>query len=306
MASPRAAAASTTRTTLGCSVAHRRHGRIADCRGDELPRRRCCRPLAVVPSSAKGSIPPHRCRHHGVRARQRWVSRGRERPSDIDRSFTEGDSRVLTVPAPTRPQRRTGSRVPPSTPADVATRLGVDPAVGLSADEATPVGSREHGANELAAAPQVPGVEAVPRPVQRPAHPHPHRRRRRGVRRVGRAEDAAGGASPWCSSTQSSASCRRTEPRRRSTRCAACSSSQARVRRDGELHNVDTAQLVPGDIVLVEAGDRIPADGRLLTASTPGDRGGRAHRREQPAREVHRRPSTATTSRSATAWAWRS
>ncbi|MCB0979604.1 MAG: cation-transporting P-type ATPase, partial [Ilumatobacter sp.] len=34
--------------------------------------------------------------------------------------------------------------------------------------------------------------------------------------------------------------------------------SQARVRRDGETHAVDTAALVPGDIVLVEAGDRVP------------------------------------------------
>ena len=40
-----------------------------------------------------------------------------------------------------------------------------------------------------------------------------------------------------------------------------------RVRREGGLHNLPTAELVPGDIVLVEAGDRIPADGRLLSAS---------------------------------------
>ncbi|MDP2291549.1 MAG: HAD-IC family P-type ATPase [Actinomycetota bacterium] len=43
--------------------------------------------------------------------------------------------------------------------------------------------------------------------------------------------------------------------------------SQARVRRDGQLRYVDTSELVPGDIVLVEAGDRIPADGRLLTVT---------------------------------------
>ncbi len=43
--------------------------------------------------------------------------------------------------------------------------------------------------------------------------------------------------------------------------------THARVRRDGELQNVATAALVPGDIVAVEAGDRIPADGRLLVAS---------------------------------------
>ncbi|MFM8528141.1 MAG: cation-translocating P-type ATPase, partial [Ilumatobacteraceae bacterium] len=43
--------------------------------------------------------------------------------------------------------------------------------------------------------------------------------------------------------------------------------SRARVRRDGELRYIDARELVPGDIVLVEAGDRVPADGRLLTAT---------------------------------------
>ncbi len=43
--------------------------------------------------------------------------------------------------------------------------------------------------------------------------------------------------------------------------------AQARVRRDGTTRYVGTAELVPGDIVLVEAGDRIPADGRLLVAT---------------------------------------
>ncbi|MEU4428806.1 HAD-IC family P-type ATPase [Actinoplanes sp. NPDC024001] len=40
----------------------------------------------------------------------------------------------------------------------------------------------------------------------------------------------------------------------------------ARVRRDQQVVQVDAAELVPGDVVLVEAGDRVPADGRLLTA----------------------------------------
>ncbi len=43
--------------------------------------------------------------------------------------------------------------------------------------------------------------------------------------------------------------------------------SRARVRRGGELMYVDSVALVPGDIVLLEAGDRVPADGILLTAS---------------------------------------
>jgi Ca2+-transporting ATPase len=42
--------------------------------------------------------------------------------------------------------------------------------------------------------------------------------------------------------------------------------ARARVRRDGQVSEVDAAQLVPGDIVLLEAGDRVPADGRLLAA----------------------------------------
>lgn len=41
-------------------------------------------------------------------------------------------------------------------------------------------------------------------------------------------------------------------------------SPSARVRRDGEVVVVDAAMLVPGDIVLLEQGDYIPADGRLI------------------------------------------
>ena len=40
----------------------------------------------------------------------------------------------------------------------------------------------------------------------------------------------------------------------------------ARVRRGGRVSDLDATQLVPGDIVLLEAGDRVPADGRLLIA----------------------------------------
>jgi P-type Ca2+ transporter type 2C len=39
-----------------------------------------------------------------------------------------------------------------------------------------------------------------------------------------------------------------------------------RVRRDGVVDRVATESLVPGDVVLLEAGDRIPADGRLVVA----------------------------------------
>lgn len=43
-------------------------------------------------------------------------------------------------------------------------------------------------------------------------------------------------------------------------------SPQARVLRDGTVHELPAAEVVPGDIVLVEAGDRIAADGRILDA----------------------------------------
>ena len=42
--------------------------------------------------------------------------------------------------------------------------------------------------------------------------------------------------------------------------------ARARVRRNAQVLELDAALLVPGDIVLLEAGDRIPADGRLLAA----------------------------------------
>ncbi len=43
---------------------------------------------------------------------------------------------------------------------------------------------------------------------------------------------------------------------------------KTRVRRGGEMLQIPADQVVPGDIVLVEAGDRVPADGRLISAAT--------------------------------------
>ena len=42
----------------------------------------------------------------------------------------------------------------------------------------------------------------------------------------------------------------------------------SRVRRDGQVLEVEAEKIVPGDIVLVEAGDRVPADGRLFVAAS--------------------------------------
>lgn len=41
---------------------------------------------------------------------------------------------------------------------------------------------------------------------------------------------------------------------------------RARVRRDGKVSELPADELVPGDVVLLEAGDRVPADGRLFFA----------------------------------------
>ena len=43
---------------------------------------------------------------------------------------------------------------------------------------------------------------------------------------------------------------------------------RAHVRREGQLADVPAEELVPGDVVSFEAGDKIPADGRLLVAAT--------------------------------------
>ena len=42
----------------------------------------------------------------------------------------------------------------------------------------------------------------------------------------------------------------------------------ARVRRDGHVIEIDSKELIPGDIVLREAGDVVPAECRLFEAAS--------------------------------------
>src|SRR5512141_207203 len=44
--------------------------------------------------------------------------------------------------------------------------------------------------------------------------------------------------------------------------------AMAKVRRDGVMAEVTAEEIVPGDIVVVDAGDRVPADGRIILAAT--------------------------------------
>ena len=77
----------------------------------------------------------------------------------------------------------------------------------------------------------------------------------------------------------------------------------ANVKRDGQLVELPAEELVPGDIVGFEAGDKVPADGRVLVAATLEIEEAGAHRREHP---VSKRSTRwrATTSRSATGSTW--
>jgi Ca2+-transporting ATPase len=43
---------------------------------------------------------------------------------------------------------------------------------------------------------------------------------------------------------------------------------KSKVRRDGQVIELAAEQLVPGDIVLLEAGDKVPADGKIIRAAT--------------------------------------
>lgn len=43
--------------------------------------------------------------------------------------------------------------------------------------------------------------------------------------------------------------------------------SRARVVREGRLTQIESAEVVPGDVIALEAGDRVPADGRLLATT---------------------------------------
>ena len=80
---------------------------------------------------------------------------------------------------------------------------------------------------------------------------------------------------------------------------------KAKVRRGGEVRQIPMEELVPGDIVNIEAGDLVPADGRIIRAATLEIDESALTGESAPVPKQHRgrrRP----TRRSATASTWRS
>ena len=149
---------------------------------------------------------------------------------------------------------------------DVAKRLRVDPAQGLSADEARGR-LQERGPNRLAAKSKESGVQAFLRQYQDFMQ----------IILVGAAivnqvvTGETGTTIVLIGLTIFNAVLGLRGESKAEASLAALEKMMkniARVRRDGEAVEIDAEGLVPGDIVLIEAGNRVPADGRLFVAAT--------------------------------------
>ncbi len=79
----------------------------------------------------------------------------------------------------------------------------------------------------------------------------------------------------------------------------------ARVRRDGQAVEIDAEELVPGDVVLVEAGNRVPADARVSLAATLEIEEAALTGESLPVGKSIRTGRRGRTSRSVTGPAWR-
>ena len=146
---------------------------------------------------------------------------------------------------------------------DVAARLGVDPASGLSAAKAAELLQKD-GPNALPAEKRRARLAAVPRPVPRLHADHPASSPPSslvigqwstglvlialtvfnavvGLRQEGKAESAMNALKSLMKQT-------------------------ARVRRDGAEAEIPAEEVVPGDVVMLAAGDDVAADGRIIEA----------------------------------------
>jgi Ca2+-transporting ATPase len=148
----------------------------------------------------------------------------------------------------------------------VAQQLGVDPSRGLSASEAADR-LRTHGPNKLAGAKKESGFKAFVRQYQDFMQ----------IILLGAAivnalvTDEAGTTILLAGLTVLNAVIGLRQEAKAEESVAALAQMMktiARVRRDGQPIEIDAEEVVPGDIVLVEAGNLIPADGRVVVAAT--------------------------------------
>ena len=80
----------------------------------------------------------------------------------------------------------------------------------------------------------------------------------------------------------------------------------ARVRRDGSEAEIAAEEVVVGDVVLLAAGDDVPADGRIIAGELAADRRVGADGRERPGRRRASRCPTGPISLPAIRPTWRS
>jgi Ca2+-transporting ATPase len=151
------------------------------------------------------------------------------------------------------------------TPAEVASRLGVDPAAGLSAAEAAER-LQKHGPNALAEAKKEPAWKRFFKQ---------YKEYMQIVLVVAAVVSLLIGQYRTCAGllvlTLFNAWLGYNQEGKAAASVAALSKmmkTMAKVRRDGVVEEVPAEQVVPGDVVLVDAGDRVPADGRVIVAAT--------------------------------------
>lgn len=148
---------------------------------------------------------------------------------------------------------------------DVARAVGVDPTHGLTAEEArTRLAS--HGRNELAAKAREPGWRAFLRQYQ--DFMQVVLLVAAAVNQVVTGDTGTTVVLAGLTVFNAVIGLRQEAKAEESVRALAqMMRTVCRVRRDGLAAEIDAAELVPGDVVLVEAGDRVPADGRLWVAA---------------------------------------
>src|SRR5687768_2302015 len=149
---------------------------------------------------------------------------------------------------------------------EVARELGVDPARGLSGDEAR-VRLESHGANRLAGGKKEPGWRAFLRQYE--DFMQVILLAAAIVNQIVTGDTGTTVVLAGLTVFNAVIGLRQESKAEESVQALAqMMKTIARVRRDGQAVEIDAEQLVPGDVVLVEAGNRVPADARVSLAAT--------------------------------------